>query len=290
MTEILRYTRGDELEPVAITWYQPDGTLYNFSSGWTFRARIGTGSGFLVEKTTGFTGAATAPNLSLNFTTGELDGVASGTYHIDIQATLTATVQTITRTWLFQVLAGVGTDTLPQSPTSLAVLGDLTVGGDITLGGDLIGFPELASSDPAKVSLSTVGNVTTLGVEKTVPEFARLTADSTVVNNSIVLVDVTGLAVPVAANAAYWVEAFLLYNSTQTTARIQFAWNQTALTGMSGKYVAMGLNTAATSVPKTSRGTKRPPSELRRALMSAVSFVASSSLPTPAVCKPSSRR
>ena len=160
MTGVLRYTRTDELEPVSITWYQPNGTLYNFTSGWTFRARIGTGSGFLVEKTTGFTGAATAPNLSINFTTGELDGVPSGTYHLDVQATFTATAQTITRTWVFQVLAGVGTDTLPQSPISLSVLGDLSVGGEIFVGG--LPLPELAAADPAEVGLVTAGGVTTL--------------------------------------------------------------------------------------------------------------------------------
>jgi len=142
-------------------------------------------------------------------------------------------LQTITRTWLFQVLAGVGTDTLPQSPISLSVLGDLTVGGDITLGGDLIGFPELASSDPAKVSLTTVGNVTTLGVEKTVPEFARLTADSAAVNNSTVLVDATGLAVPVAANAVYFVEALIFFTSSDV-ADFQLGWSTPA--GVSGRW------------------------------------------------------
>jgi len=241
MTGVLRYTRTDELEPVSITWYQPNGTLYNFTSGWTFRARIGTGSGFLVEKTTGFTGAATAPNLSINFTTGELDGIATGSYQLDVQATLTATAQTITRTWLFQVLAGVGTDTLPQSPISLSIIGDLTVGGDITLAGDLIGFPELASSDPAKVSVTTVGNITTLGVEKTVPEFARLTADSAPVNNSTTLVNVTGLAVPVAANAFYAIDGYIVYNCTNTSPDLKLAWTTPA--SVTGNWTTLGAGT-----------------------------------------------
>jgi hypothetical protein len=105
---VLRYTKGDELEPVSITWYQPNGTLYNFTSGWTFTARIGTpGTAALVQKTTGFTGAATAPNLSLAWTAGDLAAIASGTYHLDITARLTAGSLDVTRSWLFQILDGV---------------------------------------------------------------------------------------------------------------------------------------------------------------------------------------
>jgi hypothetical protein len=105
---VLRYTKGDELEPIAITWYEPDGTLYDFSTGWTFTARIGNpGSEALVQKTSGFTGTATAPNLTLAWADGDLDGIAGGTYHLDVTARLTTGDLDVTRTWLFQILTGV---------------------------------------------------------------------------------------------------------------------------------------------------------------------------------------
>jgi len=105
---VLRYTKGDELEPIEITWHEPDGGLYNFSSGWTFTARIGApGTAAVLQKTTGFTGAATAPNLTFAPVAGDFDNIPSGSYHLDITARLTAGSLDVTRTWLFQILAGV---------------------------------------------------------------------------------------------------------------------------------------------------------------------------------------
>lgn len=105
---VLRYVKGDELEPVAITWYEPDGTLYDFSVGWTFTARVGVpGAAALLQKTTGFTGTATAPNLTFAWVSGDLDTIPTGTYHLDIKARLTTGTLDVTRTWLFQILDGV---------------------------------------------------------------------------------------------------------------------------------------------------------------------------------------
>jgi hypothetical protein len=111
--------------------------------------------------------------------------------------------------------------------------------------------PELATSDPAKVPVSTSGGITTLDVARTVPDFARLTADSAAVNNSQTLVDVTGLSAPVAANAAYWVDSLILYNSTESTARISFGWTTPA--GVSGKWMGLGVQTGATTETSTVR-------------------------------------
>jgi hypothetical protein len=107
---VLRYTKGDELEGIDITWPQPDGTPYNFSSGWTFIARIGSpNQAAVLQKTgpTGFTGAATFPNLVIAWATNDLAAIPQGSYHLDIKANLTATNQDVTRTWLFQILDGV---------------------------------------------------------------------------------------------------------------------------------------------------------------------------------------
>lgn len=99
--------------------------------------------------------------------------------------------------------------------------------------------PELASSDPAKMSVSTVGDVTTLNVERLAPEVGYLTADSAAVNNSTTLVDVTGLAVPVAANAVYLIEGFLAYSSN-AAADAKFGW--TVPTGATGKWNPLAIN------------------------------------------------
>jgi hypothetical protein len=107
---VIRYTKGAEVPGVDYTWPEPDGTLYNFSTGWTFTARIGVpGQPALLQKTTGFTGAATAPNLVFaGFTAGELDAIPAGTYHLDVIPRITATSQDLQpSTRLFQILDGV---------------------------------------------------------------------------------------------------------------------------------------------------------------------------------------
>jgi hypothetical protein len=107
---VLRYTKGDELEPIELTWPQPNGQPYNFTTGWTFIARIGNpavAAVFQKVGPTGFTGAATFPNLIIDWAAGDLDSVPAGSYHLDVKAHLTATNQDITHTWLFQILDGV---------------------------------------------------------------------------------------------------------------------------------------------------------------------------------------
>jgi hypothetical protein len=105
---VIRYTKGDELEGIDVTWPQPDGTPYNFTSGWTFTARIGIPNvAAVVQKTTGFTGSATFPNLRLAWTAGDLAAIPTGSYHLDITARLTVGTLDVTRTWLFQILDGV---------------------------------------------------------------------------------------------------------------------------------------------------------------------------------------
>jgi len=105
---VLRYTKGDELEPIEVTWPEPNGTLYNFTSGWTFTARVGVpGVAAVFQKTTGFTGTATAPNLTFAPVAGDFDNIPAGSYHLDIIARLTAGSLDVTRTWLFQILDGV---------------------------------------------------------------------------------------------------------------------------------------------------------------------------------------
>jgi hypothetical protein len=104
---VIRRTKGTELPNFDITWYRPDGTLYDFSAGWTFTVRIGNpGQAALVTPATA--GAATAPNLVISFAANALDTIPASSYHLDVTPRFTATSQDLdTRTWLFQVLNGV---------------------------------------------------------------------------------------------------------------------------------------------------------------------------------------
>jgi hypothetical protein len=104
---VFRRTKGAELPDIAITWYDPAGALYNFSSGWTFAVRIGNpGQTALVSPSA--TGAATAPNLTITFAPDALNTIAAGSYHLDVTPRFTGTSKDLdTRTFLFQVLEGV---------------------------------------------------------------------------------------------------------------------------------------------------------------------------------------
>jgi hypothetical protein len=104
---VFRRTKGAELPDIAITWYDPSGVLYNFSSGWTFAVRIGV-PGQTALVTPGATGAATAPNLTVTFAPNALDAIAAGSYHLDVTPRFTGTSKDLdTRAFLFQVLDGV---------------------------------------------------------------------------------------------------------------------------------------------------------------------------------------
>lgn len=89
MATTLEYVLGAELGDAEITWNASDGTVIDFSSGWTFQVKVGqVGSAASFTKTTGITGAATAPNLTVAWaTSGELNSLTAGGYDLQITAT-----------------------------------------------------------------------------------------------------------------------------------------------------------------------------------------------------------
>jgi Major tropism determinant N-terminal domain len=137
-----------------------------------------------------------------------------------------------------------------ESDTGFFKVGNGTAAWN-TLGyADGASLPDLATSDPAKVPISTTGGITTLDVTKTVPEFARLTADTAPVNNSTTLVNATGLSVPVAANAFYAIDGYIAYTCTTTASDFKIAWTTPA--GVTGNWTTLGAGTAiGTSVEET---------------------------------------
>lgn len=83
------YIQGAELGNMPVTWTDENGTLLDFSSGYTFTLKIGRrGETAIVTKTSGMTGAATDPNLTVAWaTTGELNLLTDpGTYVLQIEA------------------------------------------------------------------------------------------------------------------------------------------------------------------------------------------------------------
>lgn len=83
------YRQGSDLPEYSAEWYDGNGDLIDFSTGYTFQAKIGNpGSAALITKTTSITGAATAPNITVAWaTTGELNTLDPGTYTLQIKAT-----------------------------------------------------------------------------------------------------------------------------------------------------------------------------------------------------------
>ena len=86
------FTQGSDLPDYSKAWLDGDGDLIDFATGYTFEVRVGNaGSAALFVKSTGITGAATAPNITVQWaTTGELNSITAGVYDLQIIATRTS--------------------------------------------------------------------------------------------------------------------------------------------------------------------------------------------------------
>lgn len=88
------YARSAERPSAQLWLFDDDGTLIDFSSGYTFSLKVGTrGTAALLTKTDGITGAAGAgteptgtANVAIAWTAGELD-LTPGTYTWQLTAT-----------------------------------------------------------------------------------------------------------------------------------------------------------------------------------------------------------
>lgn len=84
----VEYVKGAELGDLTITWRDTDGTLINFSSGYSFEVKIGVvGSAAAVTKATSITGASTAPNVTISWSTSDLSSLSTGDYVLQLKAT-----------------------------------------------------------------------------------------------------------------------------------------------------------------------------------------------------------
>lgn len=102
MSVDLHYYAHDERPSAEIWWQDDDGTLVDFSSGYTFSLKVGVpGSAALLTKTSGITGAAGAgseptgtPNIVVAWTAGELN-LTPGIYALQLKATTSSLDRTL---------------------------------------------------------------------------------------------------------------------------------------------------------------------------------------------------
>ena len=110
MSTALRYHAGAERPALKLWLLDDDGALIDFSSGYSYKLRIGeVGAPAILEKTSGIAGAAGSgveptgtPNITVTWSAGELD-LPPGAY----TAQLTATTVGLDRVFTipFRVLA-----------------------------------------------------------------------------------------------------------------------------------------------------------------------------------------
>lgn len=81
-------TVGTELPDQPFEWKDLNGNVIDFSSGHTFSFRIGAATPFV--KSSGITGAATSPNVTVSFSAGELDAITPGVYLGELHARRTS--------------------------------------------------------------------------------------------------------------------------------------------------------------------------------------------------------
>lgn len=97
-TEALTYYRTAERPDLELWWLDADGSLIDFSTGYTFEFKLTLGvvdaaSSADFDKAAGITGAAGSgsessgvPNVTISFAAGELDDLAAGLYTWQMRA------------------------------------------------------------------------------------------------------------------------------------------------------------------------------------------------------------
>lgn len=102
----VRYHATAERPALELWLYDDDGSLIDFSSGYTFVLKVGLpGSAALLTKSSGITGAAGSgeeptgtPNVTVSWTAGEL-ALTPGSY----MGQLTATTSSLDRVFVFPI-------------------------------------------------------------------------------------------------------------------------------------------------------------------------------------------
>lgn len=86
------YIQGADLPDLTIAWRDSAGTLIDFSSAYTFVLKLGKpGAAATLTKSTGITGAATSPNITIVWAAAaELNTISPNHYEAHLIATRTS--------------------------------------------------------------------------------------------------------------------------------------------------------------------------------------------------------
>lgn len=87
------YMLDQELPAMTFNWQDKDAATIDFSSGYTFTAKLcltSAPTAILLTKSSGITGAATSPNITVAWTAADFVGLAAGTYRVLVYARRTA--------------------------------------------------------------------------------------------------------------------------------------------------------------------------------------------------------
>jgi hypothetical protein len=69
-----------ELPSTPFVWNDRDGNLVDFSSGWTFTFEVSLNGTIVLSKTSGITGSASSPNVTVDWAVNELAALGAGDY------------------------------------------------------------------------------------------------------------------------------------------------------------------------------------------------------------------
>lgn len=82
------YRKDQELPAIGVEWLDNTGTTIDFSSGWTFSLKLCAStapSTVVATKTSGISGAASSPNVTIDWSTSDfstLTAAGSGTIYV----------------------------------------------------------------------------------------------------------------------------------------------------------------------------------------------------------------
>jgi len=84
------YWQGQELPDYRVGWLDGDGNPISFVSGWTFTFTLSQSGVVAYSQTSGITGAAAVPNVTVVFPAGWNDALPAGVYDARLRARQTS--------------------------------------------------------------------------------------------------------------------------------------------------------------------------------------------------------
>lgn len=79
------YLTTQEYPSIQLIWKDGNNSIIDFSNGYTWTAYLATENEAVLAKTSGIVGSSTSPNVTINWTAGELN-IAEGTYDLVVIA------------------------------------------------------------------------------------------------------------------------------------------------------------------------------------------------------------